>query len=223
VKENPLSDAVLDINDQSQVKEVVEEARATFSLADRLKGISRRTASVTVYTDEVLGEKYGKLKEQIDSLRQLIKPIEGVVLTQEVIDQTRAEINKWQPALDAARAELEKSAFVFGLRAIPPIAEKVIARDVRKALGIKGSIPEDKIEDWVSTYNANLISQQVTSLLDTQTGTEQRSITVEEALALEQFLPKYEYAKLKSAADDLQLRNTIGELGTDSADFSQAG
>lgn len=218
-----MSDAALDINDQSQVKEVVEEARSSFNLQDRLKGISRRTAKVTVYTDEVLGEKHGKLKEQVDGLRSLIKPIEGVVLTQDVIDATNAEIEKCTPALEAARAELEKTAFVFNLRAIPPIAEKVIARDVRKKLGIKGNIPQDKMEEWVSTYNASLIAQLVVELVDKQSGTVQSSITVDEALALEQFLPWYEYAKLKAAADDLQVRNTIGELGTDSADFSQAG
>lgn len=213
-----MSDAVLDINDPEQVKEVVEEARGAFSLQDRLKGLSRRTAEVTVYTDEVLGEKHGKLKEQIDSLRSLIKPVEGVTLTQEVIDATNAEIEKWQPALDAARAELEKTALVFSLKALPPIAEKVITRDVRKVLGIKGQIPEDKVEEWVSLYNAHMLSQQATRLEDRQSGSTS-VLTVDDALALEQFLPRYEYAKLKTAADDLQLRNTIGDLATDSADF----
>lgn len=223
MKENPLTDALIDPTNETQVKEVVEEARGSFNLQDRLKGIARRTATVTVYTDEVLGEKHGKLKEEIDSLRGLIKPIEGVVLSQEVIDRTEAEIAKWQPALDSARAELEKTAFVFSLKAVPPIAEKVITRDVRKSLGIKGQVPDDRIEEWVSLYNAHLVSQCTTSLEDLQSGTTITSISVDDALALEQQLPRYEYAKLKTKVDDLQLKNAIGELATDSADFSQAG
>ena len=222
-KENPLTDALIDPTNETQVKEVVEEARGSFNLQDRLKGIARRTAKVTVYTDEVLGEKHGKLKEEIDSLRELIKPIDGVTLSQEVIDQTEAEIAKWQPALDNARAELEKTAFVFSLKAVPPIAEKVITRDVRKSLGIKGQVPDDRIEEWVSLYNAHLVSQCTTSLEDLQSGTTLTSISVDDALALEQQLPRYEYAKLKTKVDDLQLKNAIGELATDSADFSQAG
>jgi hypothetical protein len=112
---------------------------------------------------------------------------------------------------------------VFSLRAVPPIAEKVIARDVRKALGIKGKVPEDRVEDWVEAYNARLLAQQIVGFEDRESGTISTSVTVDDALALEGFLPKYEYAKLKNVADDLQLRNTIGELAVDDADFSQAG
>lgn len=214
-----MSDAALDINNQEQIEEVVTEARAEYSLLDRLKGINRRSETVITYTDEVLGEKHGKLKEQLDDLKALIKPIEGVVLTQEVIDATNAEIEKWQPALDAARAELEKSAFVFTLHALPPIAEKVITRETRKAMGIKGQIPDERVEEWISLYNARMISQQVDRFEDRLTGVTKSSISIDEALWLEEQLPKWEYAKLKAKADDLQLRNTIGELATDSADF----
>jgi vacuolar-type H+-ATPase subunit I/STV1 len=218
-----VSDATLDINNPEQIEEVVSEARATFNLKDRLQGLSKRTAEVTVYTDEVLGEKHAKLKTEIDGLKGLINPIEGVNLSQEVIDTTEAEIAKYQPALDAARKELERTAMVFSLRAVPPIAEKVIARDVRKALGIKGKVPEDRVEDWVEAYNARLLAQQIVGFEDRESGTISTSVTVDDALALEGFLPKYEYAKLKNVADDLQLRNTIGELAVDDADFSQAG
>lgn len=214
-----MTDAAFDIDNPEQVKQAVEEAREDYSILDRLKGINRRTETVTVYTDEVLGDKHGKLKEQIDSLRELIKPVEGVTLTQDVIDLTNAEIAKYQPVLDAARAELEKSAFVITLKALPPIAEKVITRDVRKALGIKGTIPDDRVEEWVSLYNAHMLSQQITRFEDRLVGVFKTSVTVDEALGLEHQVPRYEYAKLKGKADDLQLRNTIGELATDSADF----
>lgn len=214
-----MSDAAFDISNEEQVKAVAEEARDDFDLISDLRGLSKRTATVTVYTDEVLGEKHGKLKAQIDGLRALIKPVEGITLSQDVVDETTAQIEKVQPALDAAREELEKTAYVFTLRAVPPIAEKVIARDVRKSLGVKGAIPEEKLEDWADLYTAHLVSQQTQELVQRRSGRTKSTLSVDEARALAQFLPKYEYAKLKRSVDDLQVKNAIGELATSSADF----
>jgi hypothetical protein len=212
-----------DIQNTDHVAEVAEGARAAFSLKDRLQGLSKREATVVAYTDEVLGEKHGIVKAKIDDLKALIKPIEGVVLSQEVIDATNEEIAKAQPALEAAETELLKTAIEFKLRAVPPIAEKVIERDVRKALGIKGSLTEESFKPFTSLFNAHLLSQQLVSYTDRQSGTVAATLSVDEAQAIADFLPKYEYAKLRETQDDLQLKNAIGLLAVDSADFSQAG
>lgn len=202
-----------------QIDEVVAEAKTGFSLKDRLQGRALRTATVTVYTDEVLGEKHQDAEREIANLKALLRPIEGVTLGDDVVAETTKQINAAEKKLKALTKDLRASGLTFNLRAVPEIVGKASSREARKTLGIKGGVPAEKLEAFADLFNAIMLTHVVTDYVDHASGETIPSLSVEDAQALEDFLPANEYARLKAAYDDLQTKNVISESITAQADF----
>ena len=57
---------------EEEIKELVEETKASYDLRSRLQGRLMRTATVSVYTDEVTAEKHLALENKINALKRSV-------------------------------------------------------------------------------------------------------------------------------------------------------
>lgn len=211
----------------SEVEDVVTEAKAGFDLETRLQRRTMRDDTITIFTDEVAGEKLGFAKD-VDE-----KNIFGVVTGKKRsrsgvlgrIDELDPEkdaaaIKKLQKEAAALRAQLKATSIDFKLRAVPTIVIDDCRRKAKIDTGIKGKgIPEDKEEDFNKSHTAHVLTQVVSSYTDAESGTTSGILTLKDAKALGSYLPPYEFLRLNTTVSNLQYKNSIDESVTAQADF----
>ena len=228
-----------DMNEE--IREIVDDARGSYDLRDRLRGISRRKRVVTVFTDEVVGEELGGVEKvyqpgtkllletrrwgvrgEQDELRERAKRLQAEKNpAAEAVAAIKEEAAELQAQAADLEEQLEKSALVFTLQALPELVMKVSKRKAYKNLKLKynGALTGEEQEDVRDEYLAILLANATVKMHDNLTDTEVGGISVEDAKDLkEQLLPE-EWAKLERALDELQAMKAIGDRATDDADF----
>jgi hypothetical protein len=197
------------MSEHDEIKQVVDEARSSYGLIDRLKKRDMRTSKVTVFTDEVTGVKHLSLTQQIDKL---------AAAKDRSPEDDELLLNLERKKVDLER-ELKQSSFTIHLQAVPPVVARDGLRIARKTLGIKGEVPADRIDEVNEVSAAALLSKAVTKWVDNSDGSEHNELTLEEARALKDYLPLFESLRLNAAVDDLQYRNVIAQSVTSDSDF----
>lgn len=208
------------MSDVIEVDAIVAEAKTGFNLKDRLQKRSLRTARQTVYTDEVLGQKYIELSQVLNAQLSLIaRPVDGKVFTEAVRDEAQEVVDKLQPEVDEVLAKLKAGGLTFDLQAVPEVIVKDCRRKARKHLGAKGAVPAEQTDAYNDAYVAEIIAATVIGYTAHETGEHFGKLEYDEALALVDFLPMYEFQKLDSAIKNIQFTNAISESVVDDADF----
>ena len=201
------------------IEELATEVKGAYDLRARLQNRAMRTAIVTVFTDEVLGEQHLKIAEEVKQIEALLVPIPGVTLSEIVVSEADAEVVKLNKQLEPLTTELNETSMTFNLRAVPKIVSKDAARRARKSLGIKGKINDDQFEDYAEYFNSYMLTKVVASYTDHAIEQSFDELTLDGARALEELLPDPEYARLKAAMDDLIVKNAFSETITGQVDF----
>lgn len=221
---------------EEEVTALVTEARGGFNLLDRLQGRSIREDTVTVFTDEVLGEKHAALEKKmalISTQAVGLKKLSDAALLVGLVEesewlQTRAdertvdmdEYNKVDAEAVAVAKEIHESALTIKMRALPKVVKKDAHRRARKALNITSKgIPDAQADDYNERYLAELLALSLVTIYDHQSKKTVSEIGIGDALDLQGFLPEWEWLKINNALIDLQAKNAISESVTDDANF----
>ena len=225
------------ITEDPIITQIVAEAKAGFNLTARLQGRALRTGSITVYTDEIAGEKYKaidlKLQQISDSAANLKKLAEAarnvgleagaVALETEagnaLANTDLAAYAALETEQEAVKAELDASSLTFELRAVPEIIVKDTRRKSNLALSIKGPVPEDRQDEWGEYFTALLLTQVIRKVTDHATGDSAESISLEDARSLGDYLPLSQFQRLSVKMADVQYKNSISDSVTAEADF----
>lgn len=195
--------------DAVNIEETLIEARETFSLRERLMNQPQRTGEVTVFTDRVLGRKHQELTVQLEAAR----------LVADDSEESAERIAEIEKELHDVATEVYKTGLTFSLRAVPEIVIKAVRRKTRKALNIKGKIPEDRLEEFNDAFTAGVFSKAIEGFRDHESGAKVDTFTYQDAVDLADYLAKPEWEKIDRAVGDIQFSNSISEAVTEDADF----
>lgn len=229
---------------EEEIEQIATEAKGDYDLAARLRGRSMRTKTVTLFTDEPTAEKHQELESKIKLLRASVENMEIIreaavsielpqvaKAIQKIIDDAlknddgynAEKVAELEAERDELAEELKKTAFVFNLRAVPPIIAKDARRQAKKKLGITGkNVPEAEdefFEEYVAAYTLAAVVEQYTDKVD---GSVHKSLSADDARYLNDLLPDGEYKKLLTALGEVQFKNVISDTVVDSANFSPA-
>ena len=215
---------------QDEVDAIAEEAKEDFDLEADLKGVAagRKPTHVRVYTDEDTGEEIGGVEisknafgVQTDIDRWgILGEIDELEANNVDGNNTKA-IAALKRKLPALRKKLEQSAIDITLVKLPPVIRRSSVRLAKVALDIKGKIPADRQDDFEAQNLAELLALSCTGYVDHARNRRTNGLTVKNAIALRDYLPDSEYAKVVNAVSSLQFKAVISEAATESADFSQ--
>lgn len=215
-------------------EEFVNEVKGTFDLSARLRGRSMRTGTVVVYTDEPTAERIQTVEAALQQLTDMpagFKSLAAAIRNlghEDIADNIESvvdsgirdmdEYNGLEQERDELKETLKASAIKIELQAIPKIVLKDCRRLAKKHLGIKGNIPEERIEEFSDVNTAIALTKAITSLRDAD-GNVNTSLTVDEARDLFDYLPDSEWQKIDTALADLGYRDVISGAITDDPDF----
>ena len=201
----------------------VVEAKSSFDLKSRLQGRMLRTGSITIFTDEIAGEKHMAVSEELvrenhKAREAYIDKETGEVLIAAIsLDKKRIAVLEKQQA--ALVKEIDATALSFEWRAVPEIVVKDARRRTHAIYDVNGSLPDGKELDFGDYFTAYLLSKAVTRFKDHESGTISTVLTIEDAQAMAEFLPAAEYLKLNMAFTKTQFTTAIAHEATDHADF----
>ena len=227
------------------VDAVAEAAREEFDLEEFLQEIPVRTKTITVYTDEVTGEKLGGLETyternalglevpkirkwgvkgklvtlegEIQRLSELATPDDA---QKKELRAKKAERKKLETEALELEAKLEASALEIELRSLAPELVKTARRKARTTLGIKGKngTPEQE-EKFPDENNAQLIHRSILAVTRKATGHVNKGISLEGARALQNRLPSSEFLKIITTIGHLSFESAIATQATEDPDF----
>lgn len=223
---------------KSTTEDVATEAREGFDLRSRLRGVTKLTKEVTVYTDAVAGAELGGAENQeqsgiiigrrrwglrgdLDALVERMKFLKKQSPTDEdALVEVGKEIASIKKKLPAVVKRLEESALVFTLTTVPEFVVRDVKRKAKKAAGIKGKGIDGMEEEFGLEYVPTLLSASVLSWVDRASDETFSSLSIDEAKTLRDELPAGQFQKLDAAMIELIFQTQIGNQATDSVDFS---
>lgn len=226
---------------------VQDEARKTFDMRARLMGATRRTKTVTVYTDDTAGAELGSVVDEmlgeyatgrkirtglIGKLDEITERAKSSVLLLDEdaddYDERVAEINAMigeesdaiTAEITALQEKMHESSMTFTIQALPDVIVRSITRKAKAALEIKGKgIPEALEEEYALEYTAHFLSASTVQFTDNASGETFRELSVEDAKALRDFLPAGQFPRLDRAMVELSIEAQISNQATDTPDF----
>lgn len=209
---------------EEDIQEVAEEAREGFDLKGFLQSRTFRTDSIRLYTDEVAGTALGDARDED-------KTVFGTKIgTERIRYGILGEIDALDPEEDgekiadlkAAAAELkatlEATAITLALQSVPQIVNESATRHAKKALGIKGKVPEDREDDFYAHRDNHLFSNVIKSV-SLPSGETKPKLTPSEVGDLRSYLPSSEWTRLVVAITELQFKQAVGTAAVSDADF----
>jgi len=215
-------------------EEFVDEVKGSFDLSAKLRGRPMRTGAVVVYTDEVTAERIQTIEAALQQLTDMPAGFKSIADAarnmglEEVADNLDKivtsgihdidEYNKLEEEKAELVEVLKQSALKIELQAIPKIVLKDCRRQAKKHLGIKGNIPEERIEEFSDVHTAIALTKAVTSTRDAE-GHVNTTLTIDAARDLFDYLPDSEWSKIDQALADLGYRDVISGAITDDPDF----
>ena len=204
-------------------EEIALTAKSSFDLKGRLQGRLLPTGHCTVFTDQSAGNDHTRVVAEIEALKAAVRVAytdseSGEILIPAVeLDEPALAV--LEAERDALGKELERTALTFNWRAVPPIVDKDAARRANSIYAVNGVVPKDKQSDHEAYFLAYLLSQAVTTYIDHQSNTVVTGLTLENAQALDSFLPVREMLKLNVAFAEVQYPANIAHAVTDTPDF----
>lgn len=204
------------------VTEVQEEAKKSFSLRDRVLGISPATAKVLIFTDPQAVIDYRALD---DKAQALVDRAAKTDITKEkaVHDSLVAEYTALEEgALEAAKQKMLQSALAIHLRGYPQVSIKVARREARKRFVDKatGDVPLEMAEESQNWVEARLLSDSIVKIVDAEGNNLELDMPRDEVGAfLMDFLPASEWPRVIEAFRRLQISGMMAAAATDDAGF----
>lgn len=211
-------------NIEEEIKEVAEEAREGFDLKGFLQARKFRTDTITLYTDEVAGVALGDARDED-------KTVFGTKIgTERVRYGLLGEIDALDPEEDAGKiaelkataaelkATLEETSITLTLQSVPQIVNESATRHAKKALSIKGKIPEDREDEYYAQRDSHLFSNIIKSA-SLPSGETKPKLTPSEVGDLRSYLPSSEWTRLVMAITELQFKQAVGTAAVSDADF----
>lgn len=218
-------------------RDIIDNARKTFRLSDRLKEIKHRSEKVVLFMDVEAVDAYQSLNEKA----QAIANTAGAVnLKAEGGSQRHAILlaayNELEPQVEAAKVKMLSSAVSVYLHAWPNIAAKVARRDARKKFHdeILGAVPQDKLSDAAEFVDMRLLGESIMKIVDAEGSVDTlEPYTVEDekgkkklvkpretiGMQLSDDLPPSQWARLYDAYQKLTLTDQIEQAATDDPGF----
>lgn len=206
------------------IEQIATEARSGFDLRARLTGRKLRTGSLTVYTDEVAGELH---REAVADADRIKKSVREAFLDPETGEELRAGVPLDEVALADAEqraaeavATLDETALTFEWRAVPPIIEAEARRKSLAKFTIgTGPVSSADTPDFKDYFGAFIFAKAVRRFRDHESGNVVETFSLEDAQALQQFLPRTEWERLYGAFGKDQFQQAITHEATDTPDF----
>lgn len=218
--------SVNDFDNENEVidpEKIVAEAQASFSLSDRLKGITHRARTVLIFTDSQAVDEYSKLNEECQSLadaasRLDVKKAEEAARHETLIDAFNAAEEKM---LEAKKTMLD-AALTVQLQSYPNIVAKIARRDGRKKFTdpVSNQIPEERQMEYAEFIDLYLLGSAIVGVTDTQGNKmEVPADRFELGKMLSDMLPPTQWDRLYRNFADLVLTDQIGRSATDDPGF----
>lgn len=218
---------------KDEAQQIAQQARDEFDLGAMLRGRSRRSKTVRVYTDEAAGERLGGiqvetvtdqfgLESQVPRAWGIVKEIIDLSATKEDEKKNAKAIKALKEEAAVIQARLEESALDIELQSLPPIIKDDAVRAARKELGINEKVTHNhsRYEEYAAEYDAQILQRTAVSVTEVATGAVNRGISIETARSIKGLLPEYEWAKIYEAHVELLWQNAISAKAVEDPDFS---
>lgn len=210
-----------------EAQEEIEQERRGFDLIDRLVNRPKRKPEVvTIYLNEELGQELGFAKDVHNELGVKVGRIrEGVrgeldeELEKPEDERDEKKIKSLVARAKKLIAQIEKNSLTFTLQWVPPVVEEVIDRETRKAMKVKGNVPQERKREYMDIWLDHALRATVISIVDNATGEKNDKITLAEARAYRHYAPKDQKPRLDGAIGKLINRDVLSKEALDTADF----
>lgn len=188
---------------------IAADAKKSFSLSDRLRGVKLSTRKVIVFTDEEAVTAFAAVTREEAGLQ--------AVLGAATEETDRASLEERQTALtarkEAARTAMLQSALSIHMRAVPDVVVDKARRAARKAYAVDGTIPDDLLEDANAKQQQIILGHVIHKIVDAD-GAEadfERDRIAEELRAA---LPLPQWTRIVRAYNEIVFVDSIGEQAT---------
>ena len=225
------------MDEQQEVKEQAERiasiTKKGFDLEERLKNRGLRKATITLYLDEEKGVEIGWARDKKNELGAVVgREREGIFGEIDALEEKRRKADSEDKSLDSEIAELEtkrdemleelnKSAIVVNIRAVPPVIQKDCRRKTKATLGIETkNIPDDMAEEFDIASTAHLMAVLIQRVTDNATGGVNEGIDYAEAITMMGYLPPGQFYRLDAKMGEVQFTDAISQSIKGQEDFS---
>lgn len=202
-----MTDDVNDIDSElaSEVKDIVGEAKKTFSLGARLENRGYREDNLILYTDDEHAYAHAVVAAKLKAAELADDQDAVATLTEQL----------------ANLAELTRdSKITLTLQAVPAIVLKDIKRKARKAFVKKGPVPEEKLDEYFDVFNHYVVGACIRRVVDVDGAVDETNwLDHNNVKILEDLLPISQWEKLWAKVEDIQFSDKIGQLATSDPDF----
>jgi hypothetical protein len=217
-------------------RDIIDNARNTFRLSDRLKGIKHRSEKVVLFMDVEAVDAYQKLNEKA----QAIANAAGAVDLKTESGPERhaillAAYNELEPQVETAKVKMLSSAVTVYLHAWPNIAAKVARKNARKKFHdeVLGAVPQDKLSDAAEFVDMQLLGASIIKIVDAEgnvdtlepytegKGSKKKLVKPRETIGMQlsDDLPPSQWARLYDTYQKLTLTDQIEQAATDDPGF----
>lgn len=191
---------------------IVEKAKKSFKLTDRLKGVKHRHTKVLLFTDLEAVDEYTEQKAKCQALADSVKNQDDL----EIRARIEESFNREEEILFAARDAMLQSSLAVSLVAFPNVAVDVAKRAARKRFNDEslGRVPDDKLEDASAFIDAQLFGQTVAKVTDADGDELELPPRDELKKWFAENLPPSQWDRLSNAYTLLTLTDQISESAT---------
>ena len=217
-------------NAEDNATQIADDARKEFDLGAFLRGSSRVVETVTVYPDEVAGNRLGGhevVRETAENGAQIPKirswGLKGEYSSLSRTPEDKKNNAKRLKAIEKECAEvleqLEESSLTLELHSIPTALSKGARRAARSALDItEKGIPDSMADSFVEEISAQYLALSCGKVTRGD-GAELPKLTIEGARDLADYLPRSEHGKLLEKVNDVLFASHISTAAVEDADF----
>jgi len=231
----------VDLEAEMDPKEIVEKARGTFRVSDRLKNIKHGHGQLTLFTDTEAVAKYRKINSEMqatnDAAGKVNTKLEGG------FDMQKRLIDKYtemEPELELAKKEMLAGALVVKLHAWPgKVAKQARNKSIKKFYSdIHQGVAPDKAAEASEYVDMLLLGQTILEITNSDGEVDTLAPYVDESKPvkkgkkpamiyprdtigseLSEDLPPSQWKRLYDAYQTLTLTDQIGEAATEDPGF----
>lgn len=196
--------------------DVTAEAKKSFSLRDRLRGIRAATSKVVLFTDPDAAIAYARhdaVQQQLGSI------IAGMPAGSAERAEVQADYDQGEAEGERLRDEMMRSALAVHMRAVPQVVIEAAQRAARKAYALNdGTIPAEAQEAYIRFQNHAILGSVITRVVDSEGhDLELDPKTVGDDLL--EFLPVPQYQRLIQAFNLLVFNDSLAQQATEDPGF----
>lgn len=214
-------DQIIDGNGDiaAQVEDIQQQAKASFSLRDRLKrGVKQRRRKVPVFLDLDAADRYATAKAEADGL---IRAAERSGIKEDVRTQLLDAHNAKLDELEAVRAEMLEETLVIHLVSLPNEIIKAVNAKARlelKAAAKGRPITDEESQELGHTVALRTLAMGIEKIVESD-GSERREITEDDCAALEDILGATQWDNLYTTFESMLFTQEAIDAATSESGF----